>query len=205
MIITYIIFGLSVGFIFGYILTRTGITKYSRVMGMLLLKDFKILKFMLTAVISSMILFYLLGDFGLLTVVPKNLDWGKVVGGLIFGTGMGILGYCPGTMAARIGEGKRDSILAFFGMAIGILIFASAIKPIKALFLSGEIIGDIFIQLNVNRWLIILPAVIIFSLLIYFVNKRFNDSRNVFIDEQVTKTSDSSDETEIIDSEVTVK
>ena len=61
MTIINILFGLAVGFLFGYILTRTGITKYPRVMGMLLLKDFKILKFMLTAVISSMILFYLLG------------------------------------------------------------------------------------------------------------------------------------------------
>lgn len=107
MMLINILFGLVVGFIFGFILTKTGVTKYPRVMGMLLLKDFKILKFMLTAVISSMILFYLLGDFGLLKVVPKNLEWGKLVGGLIFGTGMGILGYCPGTMAARIGEGKK--------------------------------------------------------------------------------------------------
>src|SRR5690606_17263992 len=91
MTFTHIIFGLIVGFLFGYILSRTGVTRYSRVMGMLLLKDFKILKFMLTAVTSSMILFYLIGDIGLLKVVPKNLDWGKVVGGLIFGTGMGIL------------------------------------------------------------------------------------------------------------------
>lgn len=95
MTIINILFGLVAGFLFGYILTRTGITKYPRVMGMLLLKDFKILKFMLTAVISSMILFHLLGDLGLIKVVPKNLDWGKLVGGLIFGTGMGILGYCP--------------------------------------------------------------------------------------------------------------
>jgi uncharacterized protein len=138
MTFIYIIFGLIVGFLFGYILSRTGVTRYSRVMGMLLLKDFKILKFMLTAVTSSMILFYLIGDTGLLKVVPKNLDWGKVVGGLIFGTGMGILGYCPGTMAARIGEGKKDAILALFGMAFGILIYALTIKPVKELFLSKE-------------------------------------------------------------------
>ncbi|MGQ9644040.1 MAG: YeeE/YedE thiosulfate transporter family protein [Ignavibacterium sp.] len=181
MILINILFGLVVGFIFGFILTKTGVTKYPRVMGMLLLKDFKILKFMLTAVTSSMILFYLLGDFGLLKVVPKNLDWGKLVGGLIFGTGMGILGYCPGTMAARIGEGKKDSILALFGTALGIFIYALTIKPVKHLFLSGEINGDISILLGINRWFIIIPAAALFISIIYFVNKNYSDSRNIFL------------------------
>jgi len=99
-----IIIGLIVGFIFGYTLQRTGITKYPRVMGLLLLKDFKILKFMLTAVTFSMIGFYILDSIGIITLNPKPLDLGKLVGGLLFGVGMGLLGYCPGTMLSRIGE-----------------------------------------------------------------------------------------------------
>lgn len=180
MTIVNILFGLVVGFLFGYILTRTGITKYPRVMGMLLLKDFKILKFMLTAVISSMILFHLFGDLGLLKVVPKNLDWGKLVGGLIFGTGMGILGYCPGTMMARMGEGKKETILALFGMSLGIFIYALTIKPVKAVLLSNETNGDLFIQLGVNKWVIIIPAAMLFSAIIYFVNKHFSDNKRIF-------------------------
>lgn len=180
MTLINIVFGLAVGFLFGFILTKTGITKYPRVMGMLLLKDFKILKFMLTAVISSMILFHILGDLNLLKVVPKNLDWGKLVGGLIFGTGMGILGYCPGTMMARMGEGKKETILALFGMAFGIFVYALTIKQVKSTFLSCEINGDIFFQLGVNKWVIIIPAAILFSAIIYFVNKYFSDNKNIF-------------------------
>ena len=175
-----VLFGLAVGFIFGFILSRTGVTKYPRVMGMLLLKDFKILKFMLTAVISSMILFHFFGDLGLLKVVPKNLDWGKVVGGLIFGAGMGILGYCPGTMAARIGEGKKEAILAALGMSLGIVLYAMTIKPVKAALLSKEINGDIFVLLGLNRWLVIVPAAALFALIIWFVDRKFDDSRRVF-------------------------
>lgn len=180
MIIINILFGLIVGIIFGYILTRTGITKYPRVMGMLLLKDFKILKFMLTAVTSSMILFYVLGDFGLLTLSLKSLDWGKLVGGLIFGTGMALLGYCPGTMGARIGEGKKESILALLGTALGIFIYAIMIKPIKGLLLSSEINGDISVLLGINHWFIIIPAAFLFAGIIYFVNKNFRDDRKIF-------------------------
>lgn len=180
MILIQILFGLAVGFIFGYILTRTGVTKYPRVIGMLLLKDFKILKFMLTAVTSSMILFYLLGDLGLLKITLKNLDWGKLVGGLIFGTGMGLLGYCPGTMAARVGEGKKESIFALFGMSLGIFIYALFFPVIKPALLTGEINGDISVLLGINRWLIILPAAVLFSLIIYFVNKKFSDNSKLF-------------------------
>lgn len=175
-----VIFGLVTGFLFGYILSRTGITRYSRVMGMLLLKDFKILKFMLTAVVSSMLLFYLFGDLGMLKVIPKTLDWGKVAGGLIFGIGMGILGYCPGTMAARIGEGKKDSILALFGMSFGIFLYASTIKPLKQFLLTGEINGDLSLLSGLNHWFFIIPAALLFSFIIYIINKKVSDAKNIF-------------------------
>ncbi len=180
MIFVQIIFGLVVGFLFGYILSRTGVTRYHHVMGMLLLKDFKILKFMLTAVTSSMILFYLLSDMGLLKLSPKALDWGKLVGGLIFGAGMGILGYCPGTLAARIGEGKKEAIIAGLGMAAGLFIYALTIKPVKGLLMANETSGDISFQLGVNHWVIVIPAAIIFSGIIYIVNKKFDDNAKLF-------------------------
>jgi hypothetical protein len=180
MTLLYILFGLAVGFVFGYILTRTGITKYPRVMGMLLLKDFKILKFMLTAVTGSLILFALFGEISWLTLNPKGLDWGKVVGGLIFGVGMGILGYCPGTMAARIGEGKREAIVALFGMAFGVFIYALLIPWIKGAFLSGEINGNIAGLLGVSHWVLVLPAAILFSGIVYLVSHKVSDNRQVF-------------------------
>lgn len=174
------IIGLSIGLIFGYTLQRAGITKYPRVTGMLMLKDFKILKFMLTAVISSMIGFHLLGDLNLLEVMPKDLDWGKVVGGLIFGLGMGTLGYCPGTLAVRIGEGKKEALLALVGTALGIFLFGINVGAIKSLMGTGLIKGDLFIQLGVNKWLVIIPAAFLLGGLIYFLNKRFDDSRKIF-------------------------
>jgi len=144
-------------------------------MGMLLLQDFKILKFMLTAITSSMIIFYALGDLGLITLTMKNLDWGKPVGGLIFGMGMAILGYCPGTIAARIGEGKTESILAVFGTALGIFIYALLIKPIKALLLSSEINGNMSILFGINHWFIVIPIALVFLIIIYLVNRKFHD------------------------------
>lgn len=180
MIVINILFGIAVGFVFGYILTRTGITKYPRVMGMLLLRDFKILKFMLTAVISSMTLFHLLGDMGLLNLSPKTLDGGKLVGGLLFGVGMALLGYCPGTMVARIGEGKKEAWIAFFGMSLGIFVYAMLIKPIKALLLRGELSGDLAVLFGINHWFLVIPAVLLFSGLVYWINKTVSDHKQIF-------------------------
>lgn len=86
----------------------------------------------------------------------------------------------PGTMAARIGEGKKEALLALFGMALGILIYALTIKPVKAAFLSGEVNGDIFAQLGVNKWIVIIPAALLFGAIIYFVNKKVSDNNKIF-------------------------
>lgn len=166
------IIGLSIGLIFGYTLQRAGVTKYPRVTGMLMLKDFKILKFMLTAVISSMIGFHLLGDLDLLEIMPKSLDWGKVVGGLIFGLGMGTLGYCPGTLAARIGEGKKDALLALFSTAAGIFLFGVNMTAIQSVLGTGSIKATLFTLSGGNKWVVILTTAAVFSSLILFLEKK---------------------------------
>ena len=174
-----ILVGIIAGFIFGYTLQRTGITKYPRVTGLLLLKDFKVLKFMLTAVTISMIGFYILSDLGAITLHPKSLDWGKLVGGLIFGAGMGLLGYCPGTMASRIGEGKKDAWIGALGMVLGILFFALNFNFFKSHFLASSINGDLAANLGIHHWILAPIAAIIFIGIIWLANK-VDDSRKIF-------------------------
>jgi len=170
MILKFII-GITIGLIYGYTLQRTGITKYPRVTGMLLLKDFKILKFMLTAVTLSMIGFYTLNSLGVITLHPKSLDWGKLVGGLIFGAGMGLLGYCPGTLFIRIGEAKKDAWVGLLGMVFGILFFAINVKFLKTHLTAKSINGDISVALGINQWIIVPIATVVFIAIIYFANK----------------------------------
>lgn len=172
------IIGLIMGLIFGYALQRTGVTKYPRVIGMLLLKDFKILKFMLTAVTFSMIGFYILEGLGVITMHPKSLDWGKLVGGLIFGSGMGLLGYCPGTMIARIGEAKKDAWIGLVGMVTGILFFALNSGFIKTQLTAKSINGDISTALGISPWIIIPVATLIFISIIYLADKVDDYRRN---------------------------
>lgn len=48
---------------------------------------------------------------------------GVALGGTLFGAGMGLLGYCPGTTMAAIGEKHRDAIAGAVGMWAGALAF----------------------------------------------------------------------------------
>lgn len=161
-----LLIGFFLGVFFGFLLQKGGVTNYNVILNQLLLRDFTVVKIMLTAVMTGMIGIYLMKGFNLVQLNPKPFYLkGIVVGGLIFGVGFGLLGYCPGTAAGAIGTG---SLHAFFG-AIGILIGAeifSVVYPSLKTSLMEKDYGAITIPeiLDVNPWTIILPAIVVFLL-----------------------------------------
>jgi len=48
----------------------------------------------------------------------------NIIGGLLFGVGFGLLGYCPGTGAAALGQGNWDVIAGIIGLMAGSYLFA---------------------------------------------------------------------------------
>jgi uncharacterized membrane protein YedE/YeeE len=55
---------------------------------------------------------------------------GLIVGGLLFGTGMAILGYCPGTLAISLGEGSLDALIGIIGGLLGGVVYTIGILPL---------------------------------------------------------------------------
>jgi uncharacterized membrane protein YedE/YeeE len=54
----------------------------------------------------------------------KSLVWaGIFIGGSLFGVGMAVLGYCPGTGVAACGEGRKDAYFGLMGMFVGAAIY----------------------------------------------------------------------------------
>ena len=97
---TQLLLGLLAGFAFGFLLEKGGVTRYDVILGQLLLRDFTVLKIMLSAAATGMLGVHLLRSLGLARLHPKPGSWGSTaVGGLIFGLGFATLGYCPGTIA----------------------------------------------------------------------------------------------------------
>ena len=58
---------------------------------------------------------------------------GITVGGLIFGVGWAISGYCPGTSLVAMGEGKIDAAITVLGGLVGALVLALTWDWIKPL------------------------------------------------------------------------
>jgi len=153
-----IIYGLITGAIFGFLLQKARVIRYDKQLGALRLLDMTIVKFMFSSVLVAMIGVYLLKDLGIVKLSIKTTILGSnIAGGLIFGIGWGLLGYCPGTSLGALGEGRWDAIWGILGMIVGAGLFAEAFPVLKNTVLQWGVYGKITIPeaLGVNHWIII--------------------------------------------------
>lgn len=170
-----LIYGLVTGLLFGFLLQKGRVLRYDKQLGALLLRDMTILKFMLTTVVVAMVGTHLLFDLGLVKLSVKATILGaNILGGLIFGLGWGMLGYCPGTSAGALGEGRLDALWGIGGMLVGAAIYAELFPLMKTTVLTWGDFGKITIPqvLGINHWFVIIPFVFFaFFLLRWFEKK----------------------------------
>lgn len=115
-----LLLGLLSGVVFGFLLQKGRVAKFHVIVGQFLLKDWTVLKVMGTAVVVGSAGVHLLVSMGMANLhVKPFLPGGLLLGAVLFGTGMAILGYCPGTGVAACGEGRRDAMVGLFGMVAG--------------------------------------------------------------------------------------
>jgi len=170
-----LVYGFVTGIIFGFLLQKGRVIRYDKQLGALRLIDMTIVKFMLSTILMAMVGVYLLKDLGIakLSVKPTILG-GNIIGGLIFGFGWGLLGYCPGTSLGALGEGRWDAAWGILGMLTGAAIFAEAFPVLKNSVLKWGVYGKITIPqiLGINHWIIIVLFVIISILLFRWFEKK---------------------------------
>ncbi len=168
-------FGLGFGILFGFLLHKGGATKYDVIVGQLLLTNFTVLKIMLSAVATGMIGIYFMKSLGWIKLSLKSGSVGmNVIGALIFGVGFAVLGYCPGTIAGAIGNGYLDAITGgLVGILLGTWIFAVMYPKLKDGVLKKGDFGDITIPrlLKVNDWVVVVPAVALIVLFLFWIEK----------------------------------
>lgn len=134
---------------FGFVLYQVGATRYSRVMGMLTLRDTKVMKFAFTAIGVASLGYGLAAALGVAeawNLVPRVMPFlgvAHVVGGALFGLGLGVSGLCPGTCVAKAGgrggEKKYAAPAAVLGLVAGVALYAAAKDPLTA---AGIIAAD---------------------------------------------------------------
>jgi hypothetical protein len=165
--------GFLFGIIFGFLLQKGGVTKYDVIIGQLLLTDFTVIKIMLSAVITGMVGIHLMKSLGWIQLNPKAGSWGKnAIGGLIFGLGFALLGYCPGTIAGAIGNGYLDALTGgLVGILLGSGLFAAAYPRLRKGVLNIGDFGSLTLPrlFRVNDWVVIIPLSALLAIILYLL------------------------------------
>ena len=164
---------LVAGIAFGFLLHKGGLTDYGVIVSQLLLKDFTVVKVMLSAMVTGMIGVHALRSLGWVTLHPKAGGVGQTIpGALIFGIGFGTLGYCPGTAVGAVGHGALDALFGgVAGMLLGAAAFAALFPTLRRGILSRGAFGDLtFPQLlRVNAWAVVVPVAMAVTALLFWI------------------------------------
>lgn len=127
------------GFVFGGVMAYARVNRYDTISGMAVMKDWTAAKTMGLAIGIGAILIAIIVGSGLASYHVKPLLIGGVVwGGMVFGFGMAVLGYCPGTLAISAGQGSLDAMLGILGGLAGGLVY-TLLQPALAPLLGPDL------------------------------------------------------------------
>ena len=172
---------IPIGFVFGFALFHSGFTDSRRIAWAFYFKDVSVPIVMFSAIATGMLGLWglsLIGflDISLVYLMPTYL-LPMAVGGLLFGVGMVVGGYCPGTAAASIATGKIDAVIFIVGFLIGSLIFGDFF-PVWGDFYNSGYVGvyrlDQWLGIGLGPMVLIVVVVAVAgSLFMRFVQQLF--------------------------------
>jgi len=166
---------LILGFIFGVFLQSARLNRFDTISGMATLENFKVAKAIALAIGTGVILLNLEIGLGFASYHIKPLLLGGIVlGGLIFGTGMAILGYCPGTVMVSAGEGSLDALVGILGGLAGGLVYTLVLPSIAGIL--GPNLGSysLFTAFGSNPFLfysLMIPSGLLFIAIAFVVHR----------------------------------
>jgi thiosulfate/3-mercaptopyruvate sulfurtransferase len=134
---------LLIGVAFGFALEQAGFGSSRRLAGIFYFRDMTVLKVMFSGMVTAMLgLSYLVaaGWVALDTVYLMPTKYGaQIVGGLVFGIGFVMSGWCPGTAAVGFASGKLDALVALGGAVIGSILFNEVYPAVEPLMASSGV------------------------------------------------------------------
>jgi hypothetical protein len=159
------------GTAFGFLLHRGRVADYNTIVNQFRFRDFTVLKIMFTAIVVGGVGVLALNGAGLAQWHIKNADMLAIIlGAGLFGSGMVIYGYCPGTALAAIGAGSVHALVGAFGMIAGAVLYAFTFDAVKAWIIPVGQLGKLRLPevLGLGPWTIFgvlaVVALVVFAL-----------------------------------------
>lgn len=146
------------GLVFGVLLHRGRVVTYDVIVNQFRLRDFTVVKVMFAAVVVGGIGVWLLHSLGYANYHIKSADLLAVgLGAAIFGVGMVLYGYCPGTGVAAIGTGSVHAAVGAVGMLLGGILYAYSFDWVQAHIIPVASMGKVRIPelTGIPDWLIL--------------------------------------------------
>jgi thiosulfate/3-mercaptopyruvate sulfurtransferase len=133
---------LLIGLFFGIFLEQAGFGSSRKLAGVFYFKDMAVIKVMFSAVATAMVglsYFLAMGWIEAESIYQLPTIYGpQILGGLIFGVGFVMSGWCPGTAAAGLASGKIDALVALLGAVLGSILFSELYPVIKSIADLGD-------------------------------------------------------------------
>jgi 3-mercaptopyruvate sulfurtransferase SseA len=133
---------LLLGVAFGFLLERAGFGSSRKLAGVFYFRDMTVIKVMFSALLTAMIGLGILQGLGVLSAgslfVLDTVYTAQIVGGLIFGVGFVLGGWCPGTAAAGLGAGKLDALVFLGGALAGGIFFNELFSVMRPVYEGGR-------------------------------------------------------------------
>jgi len=135
-VVTDLALAVLLGIGFGYCLERAGFGSARKLTAVFYLHDKSVVKVMFTAIVTTMVGLFALSSAGVLALSDLYIEptsyAAQLLGGLVFGAGFVVGGYCPGTSVAGIATGKKDAMVFAVGMLAGVMAYAELTPGIEA-------------------------------------------------------------------------
>lgn len=158
----YVITGMG----FGFALEQAGFGDSRNLAAQFYLRDMRVLKVMFTAIVTAMLLLFWsdafrILDYDRLFINPTYL-WPGIVGGLIFGIGFVIGGYCPGTAIVSMSTLKLDGFFFVFGLCLGMIGFGETIGWYRVFWETSGFYGEVNLPdlLGVKNGILVFAVVV---------------------------------------------
>lgn len=153
---------------FGFALERAGFGSARKLVAVFYLYDMAVVKVMFTAVVTTLVGLTVLSaagavDLSALYIESTNYT-AQIVGGLLFGAGFLVGGYCPGTSIAAIASGRKDGMVFALGMLAGVWAYAAFTPQLDAWYQEtarGEMTLPAVTGIGMGWWALVFVLVLL--------------------------------------------